>query len=554
MRREELEVDVLFVGAGPASLAAALHLSRLVREHNEQTAPGRRLENLTLLVIEKGKEIGSHALSGAVVDPRAFDDLLEGFPGREPPYDSPVQEEALYLLTKKGSFRFPLTPPPLKNQGHYVASLGKLVKWMGELCQEQGIEVYPQFPALELLFSGDSVVGARIGDKGRDKSRNPKPNFEPGIDVLSKVTVLGEGPLGSLTRQAERRLGLRQGRQPQIYSLGVKEIWETPVDTDPGIVYHTLGFPLHQEEFGGGFLYTMRENRVDLGFVVGLDSRNPFMDAHDLLQKWKTHPFLRGRLEGGRLVSYGAKVIPEGGYYAMPRLYANGMVIVGDSGGFLNAQRLKGVHLAIKSGMLAAEAIFHALLRDDFSAGVLKSYEESFRGSWAREELWKVRNYRQAFQGGFWRGMFHAGFQFLTNGRGIRDPYPTVEGHVRMRPLEHVSGETHLCRKSVSDGKLTFDKLTSLYFSGTAHEEDQPSHLKILDFDICRNRCTYEYGNPCQHFCPANVYEIAGEDDRRLQVNFSNCLHCKTCDIADPYQIIVWTPSEGGGGPDYKDM
>ena len=554
MRREQLEVDVLFVGAGPACLAAALHLSRLVHEHNEKAESGRRLENLTLLVIEKGKEIGSHALSGAVVDPGAFGELLHGFPGKEPPYDSPVQEEAVYLLTKNRCFQFPALPPPLKNQGYFVASLGKLVSWMAQLCEEEGIEVYPQFPAVELLLAGDSVKGVRIGDKGRDRRRSPKPNFEAGIDVLSKVTVLGEGPCGTLTCQAEQSLGLRQGRQPQIYSLGVKEIWEVPSASDPGVVYHTLGFPLNQKEFGGGFLYTMRENRVDLGFVVGLDSEDPRLDGHELLQKWKTHPFVRERLEGGKLISYGAKAIPEGGYYAMPRLYADGMVIVGDSGGFLNSQRLKGVHLAIKSGVLAAEAIFAALLRDDFSAEILRKYEEAFERSWAREELWKVRNFRQALQGGFWSGMFHAGLQFLSNGRGLRDPYPSVEGHTRMRPRKLGSGEPDPPRKSAFDGKLTFDKLTALYSSGTAHEEDQPCHLKILDSDICHNRCTHEYGNPCQHFCPAHVYEMVGEKNPRLQVNFSNCLHCKTCDIADPYQIIVWTPPEGSGGPDYKNM
>ncbi|MGH9341338.1 MAG: 4Fe-4S dicluster domain-containing protein [Acidobacteriota bacterium] len=549
MGREQLEVDVLFVGAGPACLSSALHLSRLAHRHEQ-------LRDLSILVIEKGKEIGSHALSGAVVDPNAFDELLSDFPGKEPPYDSPVQDDALYILTGNNFTRSPVTPPPLKNHGYYVASLGRLVKWMAQLCQESGVDVFPEFPAVELLYRGDAVAGVRIGDKGRDKDGQPKSNFEPGIDVHARVTVLGEGPRGTLTLQAMKRFGLEEGRQPQIYSLGVKEIWRASGQIEPGLVYHTLGYPLGTSEFGGGFIYTMKDNLIDLGYVVGLDYEDPCTDPHHLFQKFKIHPFVRELLEDGSMISYGAKAIPEGGYYSMPRLYAGGLLIVGDSGGFLNAQRLKGIHLAVKSGMLAAETILDGLLSDDVSASVLKGYEERFEKSWARDELWKVRNFRQAFQKGLWSGMLHAGLQFISNGQGIKDPFPTTAGHARLKQLKTRPEilETG-CKKMEFDEKLTFDKLTDVYYSNTAHEEDQPCHLKILDFDICSNRCTHEYGNPCQHFCPAAVYEMAQEKGRkRLQVNFTNCVHCKTCDIMDPYQIIIWTPPEGGGGPDYKNM
>ncbi len=560
MQREQLEVDVLFIGAGPASLSSALRLSRLVSEHNEAVdsgaKPGKKLSDLTLLVIEKGREIGSHALSGAVVDPRSFDELLEGFDGESPPYDSPVEEDGLYLLTQNMSFRSPITPPPLRNHGYYVASLGKLVKWMAGLCERNGIDVYPEFPAVELLYEGDAVIGARMGDKGIDKQGNPKANVEPGIDVLAKLTVLGEGPRGTLARQAERRFGLKEGRHPQIYSIGVKEIWRAAGEIQPGVVYHTLGFPLATQAFGGGFVYTMNDNLIDLGFVVGLDYKNPCLDAHHIFQQFKTHPFIREMLEGGKVLSYGAKAIPEGGYYSMPRLFADGLLIVGDSGGFLNSQRLKGIHLAVKSGMLAAETILESLLQGDYSRAVLGSYSDRFERSWAKEELWRVRNFRQAFQRGFFSGLIHTGVQFLTNGMGLKDPLPTLPGHVRMQQLKEYFGETEVeCQKMAFDGQLTFDKLTDVHYSNTAHEEDQPCHLKILDFDICHNRCRYEYGNPCQHFCPAHVYEMVEQDNQpRLQVNFSNCVHCKTCDIMDPYQIIAWTPSEGGGGPDYKNM
>lgn len=561
MERDQLEVDVLFVGAGPASLSGALHLMNLVRRHNEAVQSGKQdssvLEEPTILVVEKGKEIGAHGLSGAVVDPRGFDELLNGLDCGEPPYDSPVEEDSVLLLTKNNSFRFPVNPPPLQNHGYYVASLGKLVAWMSEVCESQGVEVYPGFAGSELLFEGERVQGVRMGDKGRDRQGTPKSNFEPGIDVLARVTVLGEGPRGTLTGQAEARLNLREGRQPQNFAIGVKEIWEVPGEVSPGVVYHTLGFPLGTEELGGGFIYTMQGNLIDVGYVAGLDARNPFQDGHHLLQQFKTHPFVRRLLEGGKPISYGAKAIPEGGYYAMPKLYADGLLIIGDSAGFLNSQRLKGIHLGIKSGMLAAETIFEALQKEDVSSQVLKRYESRFQSSWARQELWKVRNFRQPFHHGFWNGMFHAGIQFFTGGRGLRDPYPTQPGHTRMQQLGQYFGKSRVQPQKIEfDGKLTFDKLSDIYLSDTVHEEDQPCHLKVLDLDVCNNRCMEEYGNPCQHFCPANVYEIVdeAEDNNRLRVNFSNCIHCKTCEIADPYQIILWTPPEGEGGPNWKNM
>jgi len=555
MERERLEVDVLFVGAGPASLASAFRLAHLVEAHNAAVAAGEMTGDKmepTILVVEKGKEIGSHTLSGAVVDPRAFEELFEGEPGAGPPYDAEVTGDAFFYLTQKSSFRFPVTPPPLKNHGYFVASLGKLVRWMAEMCEKQGVEIYPGFAAAELLFDGDQVIGARMGDSGRDQAGNPKPNFQPGIDVFAKVTVLGEGPRGTLTGQAEKKLGLKSS-QPQIYAVGVKELWRLSREMRPGTVYHTFGYPLDSMDFGGGFIYTMQDGLLDLGLVIGLDFVNPTTDPHHLLQDFKKHPLVRSLLEGGELISYGAKAIPEGGYYAMPRLSAGGLMIVGDSGGFLNSQRLKGIHLAVKSGMLAGETAFEALLNSDFSRERLQSYEQNFEGSWARDELWQVRNFRQAFQSGLWRGLSHAGLQFLTGGRGLRDPFPIEAGHTRMRPIKECPAA--VLDSDEFDGKYTFDRISSLYYSDTSHEEEQPSHLKILDSSICDTRCTEEFGNPCQFFCPANVYEILQDVVKeKVRINFSNCVHCKTCEIADPYQVILWTPPEGGGGPDWKLM
>ena len=562
MEREQLEVDVLFVGAGPACLASALHLNTLVQAHNRavesEEKSGPRLDDLTCLVIEKGKEIGSHILSGAVIDPKGFDELLAAYPDKKPPYDCEVADDAFYLLTENRAIRSPITPPFLQNHGYYVASLGKVVRWMANLAEENGIEVYPEFPAVQLLFDNDRVIGVRIGDKGRDQHGEPKANFEPGIDVLAKVTVLGEGARGTLARQAFQRLGLREASQPQIYAVGVKEIWKVPGPLEPGLVYHTLGFPTGISEFGGGFIYTMRDNLVNLGFLTGLDYRDPDLDPYHLFQAFKTRPFVSKLLAGGKAISYGAKAVPEGGYYSLPRLQADGLLIVGDSAGFLNSQRLKGIHLAIKSGILAAKAVFDALEKRSSTQKVLQQYSVSFEASWARKELWQARNFRQAFQGNFLSGLIHTGLQYLTGGRGLIDPFPTLPGHTLMKRKEAKPPTQEGSPQASFDGQLTIDKLSDVFLSDTAHEEDQPCHLKVQDLDICHNRCTVEYGNPCQHFCPANVYEIdsGGKEAATpvLKINFTNCVHCKTCDIMDPYQIILWTPPEGGGGPDYKNM
>jgi electron-transferring-flavoprotein dehydrogenase len=392
-----------------------------------------------------------------------------------------------------------------------------------------------------------------MGDNGRDRQGNPKPNFEPGMEVLSKITVLGEGPCGTLTGQAVRNLGLNRNSQAQIYAVGVKELWQVGDRVPAGLVCHTMGYPLGKTGYGGGFLYGMGNGQVALGFVAGLDHPDPRLDGHRLLQEFKSHPCIRSKLDGGKLISYGAKTIPEGGLYSMPELIADGLMIIGDSAGFLNAQRLKGIHLAVKSGMLAAETAFEALLNENYSKDQLASYREKFKDSWAYRELKTVRNFRQSFQSGFWTGLAHSAIQFVTHGKGIKDPYPVKPGYTLVEKIE--GKEKPELRPIVQDETLVFDKLSDLFHSDTTHEEDQPCHLKISDSSICDEKCGQEYGYPCISFCPASVYEIAEDRETgKLRINFSNCVHCKTCEVADPYQIIRWTVPEGGGGPNWKGM
>ena len=431
--RETLDLDVLFVGAGPASLAGAYRLATLVAEHNE-SGHGEPLE-VSIAVLEKGAEIGAHALSGAVVDPRA---LRELYPAdwREAPLEGEVKDEKLLWLTSKRAISLPV-PPMLDNEGKYVASLGKLVKWMAAKVEAAGVDVFAGFPGRSVLLDGERVAGVRTGDRGLDKHGNRKSNYEPGIDIRTKVVVLGEGPRGTLTLELEKSHGLARGRNPQVYAIGLKEVWEVPGGLAAGDVAHTMGWPLDLHTFGGGFIYGMKDDLVIVGLVVGLDYRNPYLDPHQEFQRFKTHPEIASSCAGGRMHYYGAKAIPEGGWWSMPKLSGDGFLLIGDSGGFVNGQRLKGIHLAMKSGMLAAETIFDALRKGDTSAASLQSFEERVRESWAGDELWEVRNFHQAFDHGTFAGIAQAGVGMLTRGRGfgVLNRLSAEPGHTKLQRL-----------------------------------------------------------------------------------------------------------------------
>ncbi len=558
IERETLEMDVLLVGAGPANLACALRLQQLINAHNERAASsgGKKLDEISIAVIEKAAEIGAHQLSGAVLDPVSLRELIPDFEKHgEAPLEGPVGEEHVYFLTERGKLGAPIIPPPLRNHGNYVVSLNKLTRWLGEKCEEAGVNIFPEFPGAEMLYDGDRVIGVRTGDKGIDKNGRAKPNFEPGVDIVAKVTVLGEGVRGSLTKALVNRLKLDEGRDPQVYSVGIKELWEMPDDRfRAGSVIHTMGWPLDSHTFGGSWVYGMRDRIIDIGLVVGLDYRDPRIDPHHEFQKFKTHPLIADLLKGGKMIRYGAKAMPVGGWYTMPQLAADGVMIVGDSAAMLNGERLKGIHIAIKAGMLAAETIFDALLANDFTRARLQSFETKLKESYVGRELHKARNFHQAFDRGRILGLALAGISTVTGGRVPRR-LRIKPGHEHMEKLASRDRRDRYADLKY-DEKLTFNKLTDVYYSSTHHDEDQPAHLKVIDFNVCVDRCVREYGNPCQNFCPANVYEMVeeGEGKRRLQINFSNCVHCKTCDIMDPYQIINWVPPEGGGGPNYRNM
>jgi electron-transferring-flavoprotein dehydrogenase len=549
IQREQLEADVLIVGAGPAGLSCALHLANLIKQHNAGGAkPELSTENI--YVLEKGREIGAHQLSGAIMNPKALAELVPDFQ-KTAPLDTPVTDSAALVFTEKSSYRIPITPPPFNNAGNYVISLNKLVKWMGGLVESAGVNVFKEFGGAELIYEGDGIAGVITEDKGLDKNGKPKDNFTPGYELRAKVTVLAEGTRGSLTKQLVAKKNL-DNINPQSYGIGIKELWDIqPGKLKPGYVAHTLGWPISTKMYGGGWIYGLSNNRVSIGLVIALEYEDPRFDPHAAFQAWKTHPFVRNILEGGKLVRYGAKSLPYGGWYAMPRNYLDGGLIVGDSGSFLDSQRLKGVHLAMKSGMLAAETIFEALKKGNYSANTLKLYKEKIDKSYIKEELWKVRNFHQSFHNGLLDGFFYSGLQLITGGAGIIDPMKAHAGHEAYRPIFGRPAP----ERFKGDGKLTFDRLTDVYHSGTRHDEDQPCHLKVQDLNICSTRCMEEFGNPCQYFCPAAVYEIVKEGNGlKLKINAANCVHCKTCDIADPYQIIDWVVPEGGGGPNYEGM
>jgi electron-transferring-flavoprotein dehydrogenase len=553
--REVLEVDVLVIGGGAAGLSAAITAAKGLAEAGNDEA--------MVLLLEKGKEIGHHILSGCVMDPRGLAELFPDYRERGAPIEAECTSESVYVMAP--GFKVPIpAPPPMHNKGNLIVSAGELCRWLAGQAEEAGVEVFPEFPASELIFETvdgeERVVGVRTGDKGIGKDGAKQSNYEPGMEVRAPVTILAEGSRGSCTKVLVEKLDLH-GHHPQSYATGAKEIWRLPKGHfAKGRVVHTMGYPLDLHTFGGSFIYGMDDETISLGFVVGLDYLNPTVDAHRMLQDFKTHPYLQELLKDGELVCYGAKTIPEGGLYAMPRLYAGGVMLAGDSGGFLNSARLKGVHLAIKSGMMAGETAVEAVQAKDVSAAKLSAYDDRFRASWAHTELRKVRNFHQGFRGGLFAGMFHAATQQITGGRGLwLDPMPSGPDHERMLTKEQYAarfGHKPKVEEERFDGVVTFSKMDDIYASGTKHEEDQPVHLLVADTDLCLTKCTVEYGNPCEEFCPAAVYEMVASEagDRRLQINASNCVHCKTCDIMDPYAQITWVTPEGGGGPRYTRM
>ncbi len=547
MQREELPCDILFVGAGPACLAGAIHLMDRVTEAGGE-AP-------TIFVIEKGSEVGAHQLSGAVLDPIALDELIPAW--REDPsfpLEHFVEREEMVYLTATNWLVAPWIPPELHNEGKPVVALGKFVKWLAAQAEARGVTILPGFAGTDVLWEGDRVVGVRTGDKGTDSHGAPRDNFEPGVDIKAKVTIVGEGPRGHLARRIIQRRGLDAESQPMVYSIGVKEVLELPPGTlKDGFVAHTLGYPLDAHTYGGSFLYAMADDKVCIGLLVGLDCADPRMDAQAMLQQLKAHPYVRGIIGKGKVVKYGAKAVTIGGWSSIPELATDGAMLVGDSASFLNPMRIKGIHLSMKSGMLAAAAAFAALKADDFSATTLRAYPEALKASWVRTEMEPSKNMHANFHQGFAAGMVKTGLQWLV-GPGSATA-PMAPDHRRMEPLASFDAKGRRPNEAPTyDGTYLLDKLTDVYHSGTKHDEHQPAHLKIVDTDICATICREQYGNPCTRFCPAQVYNmIPNEKTGRaeMQVDFSNCVHCKTCDIRDPYQVITWVPPEGGNGPEY---
>jgi len=560
--REIMEVDVLFVGGGVACLCGALHLSNLIREHNqrvEKQGKGEKLDEVMIALLEKGTDIGSHSLSGAIMDPVALKEIIPEFLEKEVPIEAEVIKEEICLLTKNGRIRSPITPPPLNNHGNYIVSLSKLTTWLGTLVEENGVDIFPGFAGTEILYEGNTVIGVRTGDKGIDAQGNKKSNFEPGIDLHAKATVFGEGTRGSLVKELIKKLGLGKGKNPQTYVAGVKEVWEVPDGVlQPGHVVHTMGYPLKTNTYGGGFIYGMKNNMISVGLLTGLDCEDPFLDPHLEFQKFKLHPFVAEILRDGKITQYGAKTAPVGGYFSIPKIAFDGGVIVGDSASLFISQKIKGIHIAMKSGILAAETIFQALVKGDFSASQLENYEISLYSSYIGKELYKVRNFHQAFQKGLWLGLMKAGFQYILGGRILKARLSAEPDFVHQKKVTDLYGTGSPTDEQKGlikfDGIRTFDKESDVYYSGTIHEEQQPAHLKIPDLNICYTTCKEHYQNPCTRFCPANVYEMEIDEQTgkpSMKLNFSNCVHCKTCDIKDPFENITWVPPEGGGGPKY---
>lgn len=563
--RETMEVDVLIVGGGSAGLSCALHLQNQIAKHNEEISSGKKqgapIPEQMIVVLEKGSEIGAHSFSGAVLNPKALAELMPDYVAQGCPLDAEVTKDAVYYLGDESAFKLPITPPPFHNVGHHIISLSKFNRWLAEKCEAKGVNIFPGFAAVEALYEGEKIVGVRTGDKGRDKNGLPKANFEPGLILKSKCVVFAEGTRGSLFRNVSEKLNLRDGKNPEVFEEGVKEIIQMPAGTvEPGQVIHTLGFPL-KKSIGGTFIYTIPGDRIIVGLVAYLDTRDPLLDPHRELQRLKTHPFLRKMLKGGKVIAYGGKTLPAGGWYSMPKLYGDGWMVCGDSASMVDVQKLKGIHLAMKAGMAAAETAFAGIVSGDFSSATLASYESKIHDSYVKAELYRVRNFHQTLSMGVFSSLPFLAMQELTGGRGLFDNRRIEPDAETTEKVVEVWGPEGIARPEnqlpTPDGVMFFDKLSSVYLTGTMHDEDSPNHLLVTDTDVCRTVCHPQYNSPCNLFCPAQVYEMQPsqkfQGQFELQVNYTNCIHCKTCDIKCPFENIEWTAPEGGGGPQYRE-
>ena len=544
MERESMEFDVVVVGGGPSGLSAAIRLKQLAQETGH---------DLEVCLIEKGSEVGAHILSGAVLEPRTLNELLPDWKERGAPLDTPVTDDKFLYLTQSGSFRLP-TPPQMNNHGNYIISLGNFCRWLGEQAEALGVEIYPGFAAAEVLYDENGAVrGVATGDMGIGKDGAPTENHMPGMELLAKQTIFAEGCRGHLTKTLFDKFDLREGKDPQTFAIGIKELWDIePEKSKPGTALHSVGWPLSSDTYGGSFLYHLNGNQVAVGYVVGLDYSNPHLSPFEEFQRFKTHPAIRNVFEGGRRVAYGARALNEGGFQSIPKLTFPGGCLVGCTAGFLNVPKIKGTHTAMKSGMVAAEAIFESL--DAMAPGhEPASYGDKLQDSWLWTELYKVRNIRPGFSKGLWFGMANAALDtYILRGRA---PW-TMHHHADHITLKKADEAPRIAYPK-PDGEISFDRNSSVFMSGTNHEENQPAHLTLKDSSVPIAHNLALYDAPEQRYCPAGVYEIVREDDGsnpRLQINAQNCVHCKTCDIKDPSQNITWVTPEGGGGPNYPNM
>jgi electron-transferring-flavoprotein dehydrogenase len=544
MERESMEFDVVIVGGGPSGLSSAIRLKQLADEAGKE---------LSVCLIEKGSEVGAHILSGAVLEPRALNELIPDWQEKSAPLDTPVNADKFVFLTQNSAIRLP-TPPQMNNHGNYIISLGNFCRWLAEQAEAMGVEIYPGFPAAEVLFDENGAVrGVATGDMGIGKDGEKTDGYMPGMDLIATQTIFAEGCRGHLTKGLFERFGLTEGKDPQTYAIGIKELWDIePEKSKPGTVWHSVGWPLATDTYGGSFLYHLNSNQVAVGYVVGLDYSNPHLSPFEEFQRFKTHPAVRSVFEGGRRVSYGARALNEGGFQSIPKLTFSGGCLVGCTAGFLNVPKIKGTHTAMKSGMLAAEAIFDQLM-SDMPSGEAASYGGKIESSWLWDELYKVRNIRPAFTKGLWAGMSYAAIDtYLLRGRAPWT-FSHHADHANLKPADAAPKIDY----PKPDNIVSFDRNSSVYLSGTNHEENQPAHLTLKDSTVPIAHNLAIYDAPEQRYCPAGVYEIVRDDEGNnpaLQINAQNCVHCKTCDIKDPTQNIRWVTPEGGGGPNYPNM